>query len=198
MGRKNKEQIAALERQAEVAREHQAGAQRAAATNARQRDEALRDVNALRRQLADTERQRDTLRIAQQHRADQAEHEARVAKQKAKAEARRKNLADLGIGLVSVEDADVSFHHDKNADRRSVTIELDLDDEQAKALRRFIDSRETPAAVINASAISAESISAGGIDSRARIFGISNPLDEWQKNIFRYAYPQYFVAGEGA
>lgn len=188
MGRKNKEFIAALVSEADDARAHQAGAQRAAASNARERDDALRELNATRRRLADVERARDALALKQQHRADAERNAARLEREKQEAEARRKNLADLGIGLVSVEDADVSFHHDKGADHTSATIELDLDDEQAKALRRFIDSRETPPVVIDA----------GAIGSRARIFGRPNALDEWQKFILAYAYPQHFVTGEGA
>lgn len=133
MGRKNKEQIAILEQQLAEAR--------------REIGHLLSNRRVLEQQRTELRAEKERRQAADRRRAEQAEWEER-------AEARRKHLADLGIGLVSVEDADVSFHHDKDADRRSVTIELDLDDEQAKALRRFVDSRDaTPAAKVTGAEI---------------------------------------------
>lgn len=126
MGRKNKEQIATLEQELAEARER----------------------------IGVLDYERSTLIAANEDRARRKRREAEAAEREARAEQRRKNLADLGIGLVSVEDADVSFHNDKDADRKSVTIELDLDDEQAKALRRFVDSRDVaPAAKVTGASI---------------------------------------------
>ena len=36
----------------------------------------------------------------------------------------------------------MSFHHDKGEAKTTVSIELTLDEEEAKALRRSVDSRE--------------------------------------------------------
>lgn len=119
MGRKNKEQIAALEQQLAEARE----------------------------KIGTLDYERSVLIAADSDRKRRERRKAEAAEREARAEERRKNLADLGIGLVSVEDADVSFHNDKDAERKSVTIELDLDEEQAKALRRFVDSRDVTPAV---------------------------------------------------
>jgi hypothetical protein len=135
MGRKNKEQIATLEQEL---------------AEARQRIGVL-------------DYERSTLIAANEDRARRKRREAEAAEREARAEQRRKNLADLGIGLVSVEDADVSFHNDKDADRKSVTIELDLDEEQAKALRRFVDSRDVAPAV----AVTGASILQNMIDAQA-------------------------------
>ncbi|MDQ1205049.1 hypothetical protein [Microbacterium sp. SORGH_AS_0862] len=147
MGRKNKEQIASLEQQLA---------------------EAQSKIGAL-------DYERSILLAAKQDRERRERREAEKAQREARAEEHRKNLADLAIGLVSVEDADVSFHNDKDADHKSVTIELDLDEEQAKALRRFVDSRDVaPAATITGTSMLQNMIDAQtvrSVMSADRIFG---------------------------